>query len=72
MGFRSRIRSLVTRQVREVPDLVNDHHRFPVLPPGSQLVTIEVVNDHIRGFQSGLDDEVVEAQVRIPVRPCTV
>jgi hypothetical protein len=61
----------VTR-VREVPDLVYDHHRFPVLPAGSQLVTIEVMNDHIRGFKSGLDDEVMEAPVRVLVRPYIV
>ena len=69
MGFRSRIRSLVTRRDREVPDLVYDHHGFPVLPMGTQLVPIEVMNDHVRGFKSGLDDEVVEAPVRVPVQP---
>ena len=72
MGFRSRIRSPVTRRNREIPDLVYDHHGLPVLPPGSHLVTIEVMNDHVSRFKSGLDDQVLEAQVRIHVRPCTV
>ena len=62
----------MTRRNREIPDLVNDHHGFPVLPPGSHLVTIEVMNDHVRRFKSGLDDQVLEAQVRIQVRPCIV